>query len=41
VAGNPGDKEAEYRAAGVDDFVHVRVNNHAFNKQLLAKIGVL
>ncbi len=41
LAGAPGDKEAEYRAAGVEDFVHVRVNNYEFNKKLLEKIGVL
>lgn len=37
VAGMPGDHEAAWREAGVDDFVHVRVNNHAFNKTLLER----
>jgi methylmalonyl-CoA mutase len=39
VAGAPGDKEAEWKAAGVDDFVHVRVNNYAFNRDLLSGLG--
>ncbi len=41
VAGAPGDNEAAWRAAGVDDFVNVRSNNHELNRQLLAKAGVL
>jgi len=41
VAGAPGDQEEAWKAAGVDDFVHVRVNNYELNKQLLTKLGVL
>ena len=41
VAGAPGDNEAAWRAAGVDDFVNVRSNNYELNRQLLAKAGVL
>lgn len=41
VAGAPGESEAAWRAAGVDEFVNVRVNNHELNKKLLQKIGVL
>ena len=41
LAGNPGEHEAAWRAAGVDDFVHVRVNNYEVNRGLLARIGVL
>lgn len=41
VAGAPGDHESAWKAAGVDDFVHVRVNNYELNKQLLNKLGVL
>ncbi|MDP3849232.1 MAG: acyl-CoA mutase large subunit family protein [Luteolibacter sp.] len=41
VAGAPGDNEAAWRAAGVDDFVNVRSNNYELNEQLLKKAGVL
>jgi methylmalonyl-CoA mutase len=41
VAGAPGENEAAWRAAGVDDFVNVRSNNHTLNQQLLTKAGVL
>lgn len=41
VAGAPGDNEEAWRAAGVDDFVNVRVNNHAMLSMLFEKIGVL
>lgn len=41
VAGAPGDNEAAWRAAGVDDFVNVRSNNYALNEQLLKIAGVL
>lgn len=39
VAGAPGDNEESWRAAGVDDFVHVRVNNYTFNRALLESLG--
>ncbi len=41
VAGAPADNEEQWRAAGVDDFVHVRVNNYDMLKKLLERIGVL
>jgi methylmalonyl-CoA mutase len=41
VAGAPGDNEAAWRAAGVDDFVNVRSNNYELNEQLLKVAGVL
>ena len=41
VAGNPGDHEAAWRAAGVNEFVNVRSNNYELNHQLLTKAGVL
>lgn len=41
VAGAPGDNEAAWRVAGVDDFVNVRSNNYELNEQLLKKAGVL
>lgn len=39
VAGAPGENEEAWRAAGVDDFVHVRVNNYSFNRALLESAG--
>jgi methylmalonyl-CoA mutase len=39
VAGAPGENEAAWREAGVDDFVHVRVNAYAFNRELLESMG--
>jgi methylmalonyl-CoA mutase len=41
VAGAPGDNEAAWRAAGVDDFVNVRANNYELNQQLLKGAGVI
>ncbi len=41
VAGAPGDNEAAWRAAGVDEFVNVRSNNYELNHQLLKGAGVL
>lgn len=41
VAGAPGENEAAWRAAGVDDFVNVRSNNYELNQQLLTIAGVL
>lgn len=41
VAGAPGDNEAAWRAAGVDEFVNVRSNNYELNEQLLKIAGVL
>ncbi len=41
VAGAPGDNEAAWCAAGVDDFVNVRSNNYELNEQLLKKAGVI
>jgi methylmalonyl-CoA mutase len=39
LAGAPGDTEAALKEAGVDDFVHVRVNNYQFNHALLGRLG--
>lgn len=39
VAGAPGEQEQAWRDAGVDDFVHVRVNNYTFNRALLESMG--
>jgi methylmalonyl-CoA mutase len=40
AAGAPGESESEWRAAGVDDFVNVRVNNHGMLSMLFEKVGV-
>lgn len=41
LAGAPGEAEAIWRTAGVDDFVNVRSNNYELNEQLLKIAGVL
>lgn len=41
VAGMPGANEASWKAAGVDDFVNVRVNNYKMLAMLLKKLGVI
>jgi methylmalonyl-CoA mutase len=41
VAGAPGENEAAWRAAGVDEFVNVRSNNYELNELLLKKADVL
>ena len=41
LAGFPGAKEADYRAAGMDDFVFVKSDNYATNRQALELLGVL
>lgn len=37
LAGAPGEHEQDWRAAGVDDFVNVRVNNYELNRALLER----
>lgn len=39
VAGNPGEHESAWNEAGVDDYVHLRVNNYTFNRDLLERLG--
>ncbi len=39
VAGAPGEQEPAWKEAGVDDFVHLRVNNYTFNRELLESMG--
>ncbi|MFP4540597.1 MAG: methylmalonyl-CoA mutase family protein [Opitutales bacterium] len=39
LAGAPGENEPALREAGVDDFVHVRVNNYAFNDAIARRVG--
>lgn len=39
VAGAPGEHETAWNAAGVDGYVHIRVNNYELNRQLLESLG--
>jgi len=39
LAGDPGENEPALREAGVDDFVHLRVNNYTMNRDLLERLG--
>jgi methylmalonyl-CoA mutase len=41
LAGHPGDHEAAFKQAGLDDFIFVRSNNYQTNKRYLAALGVL
>jgi len=41
LAGFPGEKESDYRAAGMDDFIFVKSNNYEVNHTYLADLGVL
>ena len=41
LAGHPGDQEAAYRAAGLDDFVTVKSNNQETNRRYLISLGVI
>ena len=41
LAGHPGEREAEYRAAGFDDFIHIRSNVRTTLAQMQRLAGVL
>ena len=41
LAGQPGEREAEFRAAGFDDFIHIRTNLRTTLSQLQRLAGVL
>ena len=41
LAGFPGDREADYRAAGMDDFIFIKSDNFAVNHNFLVRVGVL
>lgn len=41
LAGHPGDHEAAYREAGLDDFIFVKTDNYRFLADLLKQQGVL
>lgn len=41
LAGFPGDKEAVYREAGLDDYIFIKSDNYATNRKYLEQLGVL
>lgn len=41
LAGFPGDNEAAYRAAGMDDFIFIKSDNYETNRRYLTGLGVL
>jgi methylmalonyl-CoA mutase len=41
LAGHPGDREAEFRAAGFDEFIHIRANVRTTLSQLQRRAGIL
>lgn len=40
LAGYPTDFVEAFKAAGVDEFIHIKANCYAVNKALLAKVGI-
>ena len=40
LAGYPVDYVEAFKAAGVDEFIHIKANCYAVNKALLAKVGI-
>jgi len=41
LAGHPGDHEAAYREAGMDDFITIKSNNYETNLRYLREVGAL
>ena len=41
LAGFPGDHEAAYREAGMDDFIFIKSDNYEMNRRYLTGLGVL
>jgi len=41
LAGHPGEAEAKYREAGMDDFIHLKSNHLQTNRDYLQGLGVL
>lgn len=41
LAGYPGDHEAAYREAGMDDYIFIKSNNYELNRRYLTGLGVL
>jgi len=40
LAGHPGEKEEEFSASGMDDYIWIRSNHYETNKNMLIKCGV-
>jgi len=41
LAGAPGDKEEEFKAAGMDDYIFFKSNNYEVNRRYLEGLGVI
>jgi len=41
LAGFPGDQEAAYREAGMDDYIFIKSNHYHVNAALLKELGVV
>ncbi len=41
LAGHPGDHEAAYREAGMDDYIYLKSDNYALNRRYLSHLGVV
>ncbi len=41
LAGYPGDKEAAYREAGLDDYIFIKTDNYATNRSYMEELGVV
>jgi hypothetical protein len=41
LAGQPGDRESEWRHAGIDGFIHARCENYQVNHDLLQRLGAI
>jgi methylmalonyl-CoA mutase len=41
LAGFPGDNEAAYKEAGMDDFIFIKSDNYELNRRYLTGLGVL
>jgi methylmalonyl-CoA mutase len=41
LAGNPGEHEAAYKAAGLDTYIFAKSDNYETNRQFLQKVGAL
>ena len=41
IAGTPGENEEPLRQAGIDGFIHIRLNNYETLKSILIQLGAL
>lgn len=40
LAGHPGERESEYREAGMDEFIWIKSDNYSMNRTILQRAGV-